>query len=413
MLAFVSPENPLKLDSVTHITCLNSTQATRMISLGTRQGVHLVAAALLNAPNSQLSASEIYEWLAEKYPRYQYTKTKVRHVLRHDSERQSPRFVIANEHRPLGVPIRWTIRPGTENQLRQLFNGPPPPEPLHCVLCNQVFDRHESFVRHQREAHSSDLTEPLMHTQESLSTFVENSPSVIWDDFQEREAEEARELQRPEASRQMNTQESTTRVATPITSTRRDRTRDHQSLLALLSTIEAADRNEAVQSPDAVIGENVAFQCCFKRTRLSPPQSLEDDDEDQDYEDDELTYRQPLALVAADQEWEICGVLDHKNVDGIEYFLVDWVPTWVREHECGNVRAIMEKYKVCGRAQSKNMNKQDRWPLSKAGQQEVAGACATCNVQRKRGWGRPRKQSARGHLAPRLRPLNSPQRRHL
>ena len=88
-----------------------------------------------------------------------------------------------------------------------------------------------------------------------------------------------------------------------------------------------------IKASHAVIGENVASQCCFKRTRLSPPQSLEDDDEDdQDYEDDELRHRQPLAWVAADQEWEICGVLDHKNVDGIEYFLVDWVLLEVTAH---------------------------------------------------------------------------------
>jgi hypothetical protein len=28
----------------------------------------------------------------------------------------------------------------------------------HCILCNRGFDRHKSFVGHQREAHSSDAT---------------------------------------------------------------------------------------------------------------------------------------------------------------------------------------------------------------------------------------------------------------
>lgn len=141
-----------------------------MVPLATGHGIHLVATCLLNAPTPRMSVSEIYEWLADKYPRYQYTKCQIRHVLRHDSERTSPRFVIANKHRIAGVPIRWTIRPGTEPQLRRLFSGPPPAEPqlpqfyyglsqqIHCVLCNRSFDRQEIFARHQRQAHSSHET---------------------------------------------------------------------------------------------------------------------------------------------------------------------------------------------------------------------------------------------------------------
>jgi hypothetical protein len=110
----------------------------------------------------KLRKCEIYEWLAQKYLEYQYTKR--------DSERKCPRFVIANTYRLAGVLLRWTIRPGTEAQLRRCFSGPPPTQcPLpqfysglsqvvHCVLCNRGFDRHKSFVRHQREAHSSDAT---------------------------------------------------------------------------------------------------------------------------------------------------------------------------------------------------------------------------------------------------------------
>ncbi len=37
---------------------------------------------------------------------------------------------------------------------------------IHCVLCNQGFDRHESFVRHQRDTHSSDATmSPAVHKE--------------------------------------------------------------------------------------------------------------------------------------------------------------------------------------------------------------------------------------------------------
>jgi hypothetical protein len=85
---------------------LPAIRATRMVLVGAGQGVHLIATCLLNVQTSQMSISEIYEWLAEKYPHYQYTKSKIRHVLSHDSERKSPRFVIANNYRIAGVPLR-------------------------------------------------------------------------------------------------------------------------------------------------------------------------------------------------------------------------------------------------------------------------------------------------------------------
>jgi hypothetical protein len=147
-------------------------RATRMMPLERGHGIHLVATCLLNAPTSQMSVSEIYEWLAENYPRYQFTKDKVRKVLLHDSERKSSRFVIANKRRMSGVPLRWTIRPGTEPQLRRLFSGPPPAESqfpqfygglsqqIYCVLCNLSFDRHETFVRHRQQVHSNHATVP-------------------------------------------------------------------------------------------------------------------------------------------------------------------------------------------------------------------------------------------------------------
>jgi hypothetical protein len=73
-----------------------ATQAIRMLLVETGQGIHLIATCLLNAQTSQMSIAEIYEWFAQKYPEYQYTKRKIRKVLKHDSERKCPRFVIAN-----------------------------------------------------------------------------------------------------------------------------------------------------------------------------------------------------------------------------------------------------------------------------------------------------------------------------
>jgi hypothetical protein len=49
---------------------------------------------------------------------------KIRKVLKHDSKRKGPRFVIANTYPLAGVSLRWTIRPGIEAQLRRCFSGP-------------------------------------------------------------------------------------------------------------------------------------------------------------------------------------------------------------------------------------------------------------------------------------------------
>jgi hypothetical protein len=210
-------------------------RATRIIPLERGHGIHLVATCLLNAPASRISVSEIYKWLFEKYPRYQFTKNKVRKVLLHDSQRKSSRFIIANERPIVGVPLRWTIRPGTEPQLRRLFGGPPPAESqfpqfygglsqqIYCVLCNRSFDRHETFVRHQQQAHSGHAT---------------TSPAVG---------------ETPPADQ-----------SSAITSTGYDRTGDRQpfeeELSATERTFEAANRNEAVQNPEGAFRENGPLQ---------------------------------------------------------------------------------------------------------------------------------------------------------
>jgi hypothetical protein len=52
-----------------------------MLRVETGQGIHLIATCLLNSQISQMSIAEIYEWLAQKYPEYQYTKRKIRKAL--------------------------------------------------------------------------------------------------------------------------------------------------------------------------------------------------------------------------------------------------------------------------------------------------------------------------------------------
>ncbi|KAH6702779.1 hypothetical protein BKA61DRAFT_740376 [Leptodontidium sp. MPI-SDFR-AT-0119] len=154
------------MDSITSQSSSESpqrTRATRMLPMEAGQGVHLIATCLLNAQTSQMSY-------------------KIRKVLKHDFERKCPRFVIANPGRIVGIPLRWMIRPGTEHQLRRCFRGPPPPrrpipqfygglsQVIHCILCKRGFDGQESFVTHQREAHSRGATvSPTIHKRAAVT----------------------------------------------------------------------------------------------------------------------------------------------------------------------------------------------------------------------------------------------------
>ncbi|CZR58385.1 uncharacterized protein PAC_08277 [Phialocephala subalpina] len=59
------------MDSITSQSSSESrqgTRATRILPMEAGHGVHLIATCLLNAQTSQMSVAEIYEWLAQKYP---------------------------------------------------------------------------------------------------------------------------------------------------------------------------------------------------------------------------------------------------------------------------------------------------------------------------------------------------------
>ncbi|KAH6667819.1 hypothetical protein B0J14DRAFT_601506 [Halenospora varia] len=94
-----------------------------------RPGQHLIAACLLNAPTSQMTAEEIHKWLAEKYPYYRYTKRQTWDFLRRGSKGDGAIFMIANQYRIKGDLNRWAIRPEIEPQLRRCWSGPPLPQP--------------------------------------------------------------------------------------------------------------------------------------------------------------------------------------------------------------------------------------------------------------------------------------------
>jgi hypothetical protein len=179
--------------------------------------------------------------------------------------------MIANKYRIAGVPIRWTIQPGTEHQLRRWLSGPPlGGEPqVHQSLdetlqltgydkCNFTSNRPASVPQSESLSTASGSSfidepsskhrchrEPSTLTQQGISTSG-NPRSVIWDDFQQRdeEIEKAREPERIEASKRRDTKERPVKTATSVISTRRDRTGDHQHSRGGRSIlIEAANMN--------------------------------------------------------------------------------------------------------------------------------------------------------------------------
>ncbi|KAL5347680.1 hypothetical protein ACLOAV_007089 [Pseudogymnoascus australis] len=134
-----------------------------------------------------MTVAEIHEWLALKYPEYQYRKYNIRKVL----NSRNSRFVIANRDRIAGLPARWIIRPETETQLLKRFSGPPrsriirqiyggPSQEIHCILCRRSFKCHKSFVAHQREAHSDGASLSPATNKETGS--FDHAPAAVTSD---------------------------------------------------------------------------------------------------------------------------------------------------------------------------------------------------------------------------------------
>lgn len=56
---------------------------------------------------------------------------------------------------------------------------------------------------------------------------------------------------------------------------------------------------------------------------------------------------QQVAEVANDkQEWEICGIIDKEDVDGVPHYWVQWSPTLVPKYEMGKVRALVARFEA-------------------------------------------------------------------
>jgi hypothetical protein len=111
---------------------------------------------------------------------------------------------------------------------------------------------------------------------------------------------------------------------------------------------------------------------------------------------DEPAIPQQVAEVANDkEEWEICGIIDKEDVDGVPHYLVQWSPTLVPKSEMGKASALVTRFEAGLRAQRKQKGGKGRGRLfpSKAGKQAAVGVCATGQTQEKKRHGRPRKQA--------------------
>jgi len=93
------------------------------------------------------------------------------------------------------------------------------------------------------------------------------------------------------------------------------------------------------------------------------------------------------------QEWEICGIIDKEDVDGVPHYWVQWSPTLVPKSEMGKASAFVARFEAGRRAQREQKGGKGRGRLfpSKAGKQ--AGTRATGQTREKKRRGRPRKQA--------------------
>ena len=94
------------------------------------------------------------------------------------------------------------------------------------------------------------------------------------------------------------------------------------------------------------------------------------------------------------QEWEICGIIDKEDVDGVLHYWVQWSPTWVPKYEMGKASDLVARFEAGLRSQRKKMGAKGRGRLlpSKADKQAAAGVRATGQTQEKKRRVRPRKQ---------------------
>jgi hypothetical protein len=53
------------------------------------------------------------------------------------------------------------------------------------------------------------------------------------------------------------------------------------------------------------------------------------------------------------QEWEICGIIDKEDVDGVQHYWVQWSPTLVPKSEMGKASALVARFEAGLRAQRK------------------------------------------------------------
>jgi hypothetical protein len=111
--------------------------------------------------------------------------------------------------------------------------------------------------------------------------------------------------------------------------------------------------------------------------------------------DDPGIPQQVVEVANDEQEWEICGIIDDEDVDGVPHYWVQWSPTLVSESEMGKARALVARYKARLRAQHKQKGGKGRGRLlpSKAGKQAAAGVRAIGQTQEKKRRSRPRKQA--------------------
>jgi hypothetical protein len=110
--------------------------------------------------------------------------------------------------------------------------------------------------------------------------------------------------------------------------------------------------------------------------------------------DDPGVPQQVVEVANDKQEWEICGIIDKEDIDGVLHYWVQWSPTLVPKYKIGKASALVAKFEAGLRAQRKQKSGKERGRLlpSKAGKQAAAGVCTTGQTQEGKLCGRLRRQ---------------------
>lgn len=91
-----------------------------------------------------------------------------------------------------------------------------------------------------------------------------------------------------------------------------------------------------------------------------------------------------------DRDWEVRKIIGKEYVDGMLHYLVEWCPTLEPVHSLEHAKELVDEFEA--RLIAIRMDKERRKELAVKREGQSMGAHVSSDRQKKRRWGRPRKQ---------------------